>query len=56
MTWGMTAIGFIDIGDFATAAAYFNQSYSNIQPPFNVWCVNVFSEMRALACIRVLCK
>eukprot|EP01104_Vermistella_antarctica_P000973 TRINITY_DN11045_c0_g1_i1.p1 TRINITY_DN11045_c0_g1~~TRINITY_DN11045_c0_g1_i1.p1 ORF type:complete len:757 (+),score=166.06 TRINITY_DN11045_c0_g1_i1:169-2439(+) len=38
MTWGMTAIGFIDIGDFATAAAYFNQSYSNIQPPFNVWC------------------
>jgi hypothetical protein len=33
----MHAIGYLDLGYAQTAAAYFNESYANIQPPFNVW-------------------
>jgi len=37
MTWSMTAIGFLELGEIATAAKYFPQSYANIHPPFNIW-------------------
>jgi len=37
MTWSIYAIGYLDIGQYATAEKYFLQSYANIQPPFDVW-------------------
>eukprot|EP00048_Salpingoeca_helianthica_P015014 m.224641 g.224641 ORF g.224641 m.224641 type:complete len:696 (-) comp16518_c0_seq1:156-2243(-) len=37
MTWGMHAIGFVDLGDRATAAGLFNRSFANTQAPFDVW-------------------
>lgn len=37
MTWGMHAIGWIELGDLETANETFLRSYANIQPPFNVW-------------------
>jgi trehalose/maltose hydrolase-like predicted phosphorylase len=39
MTWGMFAVGYIELGpQFAgAAAANFNRSFSNAQPPFLVW-------------------
>lgn len=39
MTWGMFAVGYIELGAGyeALAAANFNRSYANAQPPFLVW-------------------
>mmetsp|Transcript_48266 Transcript_48266/g.76907 ORF Transcript_48266/g.76907 Transcript_48266/m.76907 type:complete len:162 (-) Transcript_48266:65-550(-) len=37
MTWGMHAIGFIELGDIAQAASHFNRSFANAQEPFLVW-------------------
>lgn len=39
MTWGMFAIGFIELGaPFAQeAATNFNRSFANVRPPFDVW-------------------
>ena len=39
MTWGMFAVGFIELGKGweAQAAANFNRSFANAQPPFLVW-------------------
>jgi trehalose/maltose hydrolase-like predicted phosphorylase len=39
MTWGMFAIGYIELGPaFAQeAAGNFNRSFANVRPPFDVW-------------------
>jgi len=37
MTWSMTAIGYLELGQIETAATYFPQSFANIHPPFNIW-------------------
>ena len=39
MTWGMFAVGYIEMGPAfaAKAAANFNRSFANAQPPFDVW-------------------
>jgi trehalose/maltose hydrolase-like predicted phosphorylase len=38
MTWGMHAIGFLDLGDNANAAKFFNMSFQdNMHTPFQVW-------------------
>jgi hypothetical protein len=39
MTWGMFAVGYIELGPqfAAAAAANFNRSFANAQPPFLVW-------------------
>lgn len=37
MTWGMHAIGFVDLEQYETAEPLFNQSFANAQPPFYVW-------------------
>lgn len=37
MTWGMHAIGFVDLKNFSVAAPLFNQSFANAQTPFYVW-------------------
>merc|ERR1711972_550554 len=37
MTWGMHAVGFLEVGDFAQAASFFNRSFANAQEPFCVW-------------------
>jgi len=39
MTWGMFAVGFIELGpSFSNdAARTFNRSFANAQPPFDVW-------------------
>ena len=37
MTWGMQAIGYIELGEFALANSNFNRSFANIQQPFGVW-------------------
>lgn len=39
MTWGMHAVGYIELGAGfeALAAANFNRSFANAQPPFDVW-------------------
>src|SRR3990167_78240 len=37
MTWAMTAIGYLEIGQYATAQSYFLEGYANAQPPFQVW-------------------
>lgn len=36
MTWGMTAIGYIDTKNFSLAYSNFNRSFANVQSPFNV--------------------
>ena len=38
MTWSMTAIGFLEVGDHQLADTYFLRSFSdNVRPPFNAW-------------------
>jgi len=37
MTWGMFSLGYLELGDYASAASYFNQSFANAQQPFLVW-------------------
>lgn len=38
MTWGMHAIGFLDLQDFTSAAKYFNMSFQdNLHAPLQVW-------------------
>lgn len=37
MTWGMHALGFLELGDAALAASNFNRSFANAQQPFYVW-------------------
>jgi len=37
MTWGMHAIGYLEIGDAARASKNFNLSFANVQRPFGVW-------------------
>lgn len=38
MTWGMHAIGFLDLQDFSSAAKYFNMSFQdNLHAPLQVW-------------------
>ena len=39
MTWGMFAVGYIELGAGfeALAASNFNRSFANAQPPFDVW-------------------
>jgi trehalose/maltose hydrolase-like predicted phosphorylase len=37
MTWSMTAVGYLEIGQPSVAAAYFKEGYANIQEPFNIW-------------------
>jgi len=38
MSWGMFAIGWLEVGEYALAARYFNQSYQlNLNLPFNAW-------------------
>jgi len=37
MTWGMAAIGYLDVGDLTNAAVNFERSYANIKAPFNIW-------------------
>lgn len=39
MTWGVFAVGLIELGAGfeAAAAANFNRSFANAQPPFDVW-------------------
>jgi len=37
MTWGMHAIGYLELGDAALASKNFNHSFANVQRPFGVW-------------------
>jgi hypothetical protein len=37
MTWGIHAVGFLELGDPVSAAPNFNRSFANQQPPFLVW-------------------
>ncbi|ELR20704.1 glycosyl hydrolase family 65 central catalytic domain containing protein [Acanthamoeba castellanii str. Neff] len=38
MSWGMFAIGWLEVGEYQLAAKYFNQSYQlNLNLPFNAW-------------------
>jgi protein-glucosylgalactosylhydroxylysine glucosidase len=37
MTWGMFAVGFIELGLWAQADANFNRSFANAIPPFFTW-------------------
>jgi len=37
MTWGMHAIGYLNVGDAGRAASNFNRSFANVKPPFGVW-------------------
>ena len=37
MTWSMTALGYLDLGEPQTAQEYFLKSFLNIQVPFDVW-------------------
>lgn len=36
MTWGMQAVGYIELQQWAKAAANFNRSFANVQAPFGV--------------------
>jgi len=37
MTWGMAAIGYLEVGDLTNAAINFERSYANIKQPFDIW-------------------
>lgn len=37
MTWGMHAVGLLEVGDEAAAAPFFNRSFANVAGPFAVW-------------------
>jgi len=37
MTWGMHAIGYLELDDAARASDNFNRSFANVQRPFGVW-------------------
>ena len=37
MTWAMTAIGYLEIGNSSLAESYFAEGYLNAQKPFLVW-------------------
>src|SRR3989338_2353513 len=37
MTWSMTAVGYLEIGQADLATSYFKQGYANIQQPFDIW-------------------
>ncbi len=38
MTWGMHAVGFLDLQDFGSANKYFNMSFQdNLHAPLQVW-------------------
>jgi hypothetical protein len=37
MTWGSFALGYIEAGEDAKAAADFNKSFANVKEPFEVW-------------------
>jgi len=37
MTWGMFATGWLELGNLTMVNQFFNRSYANIQPPFDVW-------------------
>jgi hypothetical protein len=37
MTWGMHAIGNIELSDFVQASALFNRSFANSKLPFGIW-------------------
>lgn len=37
MTWGMHALGHLELGDAAKAAANFNRSFANVKWPFDIW-------------------
>jgi hypothetical protein len=37
MSWAMFSIGFVELNEMDTAAAYFNSSFTNAQAPFDVW-------------------
>jgi trehalose/maltose hydrolase-like predicted phosphorylase len=37
MTWAMSAVAYLEIGDPDTAALRFARGYANAQAPFNVW-------------------
>jgi len=37
MTWSMHAIGYVELGDPASAAPLFNRSFANVAGPFAVW-------------------
>lgn len=44
MTWGMHAIGYLDLLDFSNANKFFNMSFEdNLQAPLNVWSETVSS-------------
>jgi trehalose/maltose hydrolase-like predicted phosphorylase len=50
MTWGMHAIGFLDLGDHEQAAKYFNMSFQdNTHEPFHVW-----TETVSDFCLRLI--
>lgn len=50
MTWGMHAIGFLDLGDFDSAAQFFNMSFQdNMHAPFQVWTETVRPPPSSLA-------
>merc|ERR1712176_1572635 len=37
MTWGMHAVGYLELNDLEKASENFNRSFANAQEPFNVW-------------------
>jgi trehalose/maltose hydrolase-like predicted phosphorylase len=47
MTWGMQAVGYIELQQWATAASNFNRSFANVQAPFGVVCNIIFHFLRS---------
>jgi len=37
MTWGMHAVGYLELGQYSNAASNFNRSFANAQQPYLVW-------------------
>lgn len=37
MTWGMHALGYLELHEDEAANSFFNRSFANAQAPFNVW-------------------
>lgn len=65
MTWAMFAVGYLEVGDAATAATYFEQGYTNnLNGPYQVWSevrggggaanfITGAGASRLCACVRV---
>ncbi len=52
MTWGMFAVGWIELGNMTKANELFERSFQNIQQPFQVMLVqSIIKVILVLACL-----